>query len=630
MAYSVDTYSGSKTFVIEDGTIDSSLSVRLVGKNYSGYGEVQNENFVHLLENFASTTPPPRPINGQIWFDSSVRKIKFYDATVSKWRIPGGAEVNNSPPQGQNTGDLWWDEENRQLYGFDGTNHILIGPQAVAGSGTTELRSITVTNDNNQVKTVIVAYVEGEITFIVSKDSFTLSTASQIELGGASAFSDIKSGINLRETSSATGITTNLNSTGSGAIFTINILTGAYSASISNSGFGYSVNDRIKILGTDIGGNSPTHDLIIKITSVNSTGGIITVEEVGFSPLTGPIAFTNITGTTLNVGYIHWGTASSALGLVDNFGNLLTSNDFLRSNVNLTNFTTKIRFSDLGYTLGDSEDLEVKIDVDGTTPIFRSQTANIIKFQTLLDTPLTLVGPHILPGTANVSDLGSPSLYFRNVYASEYYGSGTNLSNLSATSLTSGVISTSRLSGTYNINITGTSSSSTVADQLKVGSNNRLASVDSPGIGTANTIACRDSSGNINAVYFQGIATTALFADLAEKYLADQAYDIGTVVVIGGEKEITACSYGDKAFGAVSANPAFKMNDGLVGGTYIALKGRVPVKVLGLVNKGDKLIAFDCGCAKAIDSSDEKSNIFAIALESNNNPEAKLVESVIL
>ena len=137
---------------------------------------------------------------------------------------------------------------------------------------------------------------------------------------------------------------------------------------------------------------------------------------------------------------------------------------------------------------------------------------------------------------------------------------------------------------------------------------------------------------------FQGTATSALYADLAEKYLADDIYETGTVVVIGGEAEVTACKLGDRAFGAVSANPAFMMNSGLEGGTYIALKGRVPVKVIGPVKKGDRLVAADDGCAIVANTALKNMPIsargfpdtFAIALESNNDLEVKLVESVIL
>ena len=59
-----------------DGTIDSTTDLKLIGKNYAGYGEVQNENFVFLLENFANANPPARPISGQLWFDTTEVKLK--------------------------------------------------------------------------------------------------------------------------------------------------------------------------------------------------------------------------------------------------------------------------------------------------------------------------------------------------------------------------------------------------------------------------------------------------------------------------------------------------------------------------------------------------------------------------
>ena len=129
-----------------------------------------------------------------------------------------------------------------------------------------------------------------------------------------------------------------------------------------------------------------------------------------------------------------------------------------------------------------------------------------------------------------------------------------------------------------------------------------------------------------NNIY--GTAVHAQYADLAEKYLADKEYEIGTVVAIGGEAEVTACSQGDRAVGAVSANPAYAMNSGLDGGTYIALKGRVPIKVEGPVRKGQRLVAGDWGCACAINDSDP--DVFAVALETNNNTGVNLVEALIL
>jgi hypothetical protein len=116
---------------------------------------------------------------------------------------------------------------------------------------------------------------------------------------------------------------------------------------------------------------------------------------------------------------------------------------------------------------------------------------------------------------------------------------------------------------------------------------------------------------------------------LAEKYLTDNDYEVGTVVMVGGEKEVTACIFGSRAVGAVSGNPAYMMNSGLEGGTYIALKGRVPVKVTGRVKKGDRMIATDGGVAIA-GALHSHADVFAVALESNDNTDIKLVECLIL
>lgn len=551
MAYSVDTYSGSRTFVVEDGTINSSLDIALIGKNYAGYGESLNENFVNLLENFAGTVPPTRPINGQIWYDAAARKLKVWDAAAGFWRITGATEVASNPPQGLSTGGLWWDETNKQLYVYDGNQYVLVGPQSIASFGTTEIKSLTVTDNSvpPQSKTILVAYVADEIMYVISREEFTLSADSALELGrigesssGTLAFNLIKAGITLVNTPNEQGITTT---------------------------------DR----------------------------------------------------------RFH-GTASSAIGLVGPEEELLTAEDFLRSDIDLSDFTnTLVKFGDDGYVLGNGEDLEVKIQNESDV-LFRNKVGGIIRFQTRSssqdNTPLVLNEMHVLPGLDNITDLGSTSFRFRQVRAADFYGifngsfvgDGSGLVGIPSTSIV-GDIPTSNITGTLDV-------TATRADFLRVGSDYRPASVSAPDIGDPDTIAVRDSNGDLNASTFRGTATSALYADLAEKYLTDKIYDPGTVVVIGGSAEVTACQQGDRAFGAVSANPAFKMNDNLINGTYIALKGRLPIKIVGPVNKGDKLIADNDGCASAVKEEKNKPDVFAIALESNSYSGVKLVECVIL
>ena len=134
-------------------------------------------------------------------------------------------------------------------------------------------------------------------------------------------------------------------------------------------------------------------------------------------------------------------------------------------------------------------------------------------------------------------------------------------------------------------------------------------------------------SANRFAVIY-GTSTSARYADLAEKYTTDQEYETGTVITVSldSSAEGTASfKYAQRVLGVVSAKPAFIMNDEAEG-QALALRGRVPVKVIGPINKGQPLIANQDGRAIAGDHP----NSFAIALETNLDPNVKLVECVIL
>lgn len=150
-----------------------------------------------------------------------------------------------------------------------------------------------------------------------------------------------------------------------------------------------------------------------------------------------------------------------------------------------------------------------------------------------------------------------------------------------------------------------------------------------PGANIVSNIGSSTSQfSNVHAITFRGTSVTAQYADLAEKYLPDADYTVGTVVCVGGAAEITACTFGRRAIGAVSGNPAYKMNSDLEGGVYVALKGRVPVQVIGVVRKGDNLIAASNGCAST--TVYHSSEVFAIALASSDDTGIKLIEAIIL
>lgn len=131
MGYIINRYSGEILTTVEDGTINLTTEVKLVGRNFAGYGETQNENFLHLMENFSNPTPPGKPLSGMIWYDSTANKIKFYDGT--RWRTTGSAEVSPIQPIGNVEGDLWWSSVSNQLYARSAEGEwVLVGPQTTA------------------------------------------------------------------------------------------------------------------------------------------------------------------------------------------------------------------------------------------------------------------------------------------------------------------------------------------------------------------------------------------------------------------------------------------------------------------------------------------------------------------
>lgn len=176
---------------------------------------------------------------------------------------------------------------------------------------------------------------------------------------------------------------------------------------------------------------------------------------------------------------------------------------------------------------------------------------------------------------------------------------------------TSGQVLATNGSGVLSwVTAAGSGSTAARADTLRVGNQYRSASVDVASSGTPNTVAVRDIDGNLNAVLFQGEATSSRYADLAEKYVADAQYEPGTVLMFGGAHEVTVADEDTtRVAGVVSHNPGFIMNSHLECAVslgqrtaVVALTGRVPVGVYGNVRKGDLMVSAGNGRAKAAEN----------------------------
>ncbi len=172
MAYSINKTDGTLLATVADGQIDElSTDITLIGKNYSGFGEALNENFVKLLENFAGTDRPERPIRGQIWFDSSELKLKVYTGTGF---VPvSSATISASQPGDPGAGDLWFNNTAKQLYFYDGTQFILLGPAYSQAQSLSGFKVETILDSLNTSRVVTLLYDNGVLLGIFSKDAFT-------------------------------------------------------------------------------------------------------------------------------------------------------------------------------------------------------------------------------------------------------------------------------------------------------------------------------------------------------------------------------------------------------------------------------------------------------------------------
>ena len=131
MAYTINKTDGSVLATITDGTSDTSTSLTLFGKSFSGFGEGLNENLVKLLENSSSTSAPSAPLKGELWFDANTGQLKVYDG--SQFEPTGGAKAQSAEPTSASAGDFWLDTDDNQVYVYTGSAFQLVGPVYTSG-----------------------------------------------------------------------------------------------------------------------------------------------------------------------------------------------------------------------------------------------------------------------------------------------------------------------------------------------------------------------------------------------------------------------------------------------------------------------------------------------------------------
>jgi microcystin-dependent protein len=214
MAYNIYKSDGTQLVALDDYLIDNTtLSINLIGKNVSGYGAQQNENFLYLLENFARTAPPASPLAGQLWFDKATERLRPMVYDGGSWRPIGVTLVSSTSSDSSMVsgaiisanleGDFWYNTDKGQLFINTGTGFSLIGPEAAPGFAKTRMSSEVVLDNGLQEKPVIKMIVDDETVAILSGQSF---------IGGvtlsAEGFSRVYRGLTLKNYNNLTRYST--------------------------------------------------------------------------------------------------------------------------------------------------------------------------------------------------------------------------------------------------------------------------------------------------------------------------------------------------------------------------------------------------------------------------------------
>lgn len=549
MAYTINLTDGSIFATIADGTINTSSSMILVGKNYAGYGEFLDENFIHLLENGANNTAPGAPLTGQLWWDKTNNLLKVYNGTTFKVISASTASANQ--PTSNVTGDLWFDTTNQQLKVYNGSAWILVGPASTSGQGTSGAIVTTLTDNVSVDHVVIQLFVQNTLVGIISKD------ATFTPVPSVSGFTTISPGIQLSTTVSSalfrgTATDSQLLNTLSSTQFLRS------DANDTTSGTLGILNDSGLTVGLDQDAKISVNTATSEVTFQNQTQDANISIKINDGGVTTTAIFVNGSTSAVSIP-----TTLSVTGNVTG-GNLITSGAFQAASISAT-----------GNISGGN---------------------------------LVTTGVLSVTGNATVGNVSATSIVGTLTTASQ-----TNITSLGALS-SLGVTGNATVAGTVSVNTNG----------------GVLAILNGGGNGVGNI---GSSTSYFNTVF--ATSTSAQYADVAERFSADSVYEAGTVVELGGIHEVTISTQdlSENVFGVISTRAAYLMNSGAGNDAThppIAMTGRVPVRISGKINKGDRLVSAGNGLARAALPGEATAfNVIGRALESSDSLTSQTVEAIV-
>jgi len=658
MAYTITNSDSSVTITVQDTTVDTTYALKLIGRNVSGYGQYFVENTVRHLENFASTVQPSGvKLTGQVWYDKGESVLKVWNG--SAWKRATNFIVGTSEPTNPLSGDAWFRTDNNKLYVYDGSDFKLSGYSGEVsdayssdtGVGSpqnygTKLRNIFLTDSTGKAKPVLALTMvndgtvnggatvttDGKETIMAifsdhpeftAKNDNSLTEGSQVnyynELTGSGGIgSQIKPGLNLRSEYADTAVALSERAYRADASYQLNLGSpGSDAGNIDASWVAYNRVDFIPNTTNSIQlGNDQKHFAGLYTNFIRlGAGGSAALEA------NGTVAIGNASARVSSIHTVDLdvsGDVTFASG-VQNIG---------ASGNPVENFYSANAVISSSFTIGSSGSAYSLPSADGSAnqALITDGSGTVSFGDVALSSTQMIAGAGLTGGGTLASNrtfnVGAGS--YINVAADTVSVDGTTAATASKVVVrtgTGGINSVGLDAGSGTIETSGTVRGGTLTDgTLSINSGSITSGVNAT------------FSGTVSATTFSGTATQAQYADLAEVYKADAEYEPGTVVKLGGEFEITQTeSHNDvDVFGVISTNPAYLMNKDAEG-LPVALQGRVPVKVLGKVKKGDRLCSSDePGVAWVVSENEyDVRAVIGRSLEDKDNGDFGVVEAVI-
>jgi hypothetical protein len=590
MAYTINLTDGTIFATVPDGQINTTSSMVLVGKNYAGYGEFLDENFIHLLENGANTTAPSSPLTGQLWWDKSANLLKVYNGTIFK--TISAATASSSAPSNNVTGDLWYDTVNQQLKVFTGAGFIVVGPAFSSTEGTAGAIPETIIDSSANPHFVTTLFVNDNRVAIVSQDA-AFTPAAPLN----AVFPTIFNGVTLWNSGSPV-----FGGTATNAALLNNLSSGDFMRATANTqttGVLRVQNNTGLFVGTANVFTVNTTSTDANVRSDVSNGNLVLQANVG--------------GTIQNVARV-LGTGVFAVANSATVGTTLS----VTGNTTSGNLITGGQVTATGNVRGGNI----------TTPGVVSSTGAVIAGGNVSGGNITTGG--VISSTGNITSAA-------NIAGQFFIGNGSQLTGLSA------AVAVQKISngtsegnigepgGNANISIGGIANVAVFTTSGAVFTGITVPSILKSGSNAVGNIG--QTNNRFDTVFAR--ATSASYADVAERFAADEVMEPGTVVELGGLHEITRAreELSEQVFGVISTRPAFTMNDSSgddLTHPPVAMTGRVPVKVIGTVRKGDRLVSAGNGIARAA-TKDEITpfNVIGRSLANKTTPELGAVEAIV-